>query len=136
MYEKEIFFKDIISVKEFVATVAKYEKLPINLISDIYTIDAHSLIGIISLDISNPMRLSVPVDQIPESFYSDIDKYIYVPNTWYDRINHAGDQFRPPAIFLQYILGNTSFQVFNYKWANLMSRCENAQKILRSKHGK
>lgn len=79
MYEKEVFFKDISNVRDFVATVAKYEKLPINLISDIYTIDAHSLIGIISLDITNPMRLSVPVDEIPDTFYGDIEQYLYTP---------------------------------------------------------
>ena len=76
MYEAQVFFKDLSHVKEFVATVAKYEKLPINLISDIYTIDAHSLIGIISLDISSPLTLHVPVDNIPESFYDDVKKYL------------------------------------------------------------
>ncbi len=77
MYEAQVFFKDLSHVKDFVATVAKYEKLPINLVSDIYTIDAHSLIGIISVDISNPLLLQVPVDNIPESFHSDIEKYLY-----------------------------------------------------------
>lgn len=76
MYSKEIFLNDLEHVKQFVAVTSKYDKLPINLVSGIYIIDAHSLIGIISLDISKPIELQVPVDNIPESFYEDIKPFL------------------------------------------------------------
>ena len=50
MFEAEVLFNDLSAVKSFVSVATKYEKMPINLISDVYTIDAHSLMGIISLD--------------------------------------------------------------------------------------
>ncbi len=77
MYSTDVFFKNLNSVKEFVDTVSKYSKLEVNLVSDIYTMDAHSLIGILSLDISSPIRLEVPSDEIPETFLEDIGPYIY-----------------------------------------------------------
>ena len=78
MYTETIFLKDLAHVKEFVAMTAKYDRLKINLISDIYTIDAHSLIGIVSLDISNPITLEIP-DNIepPEQFIKDIKPFLY-----------------------------------------------------------
>ena len=63
MFETEVFFSDTEAVKSFVAVATKYEKLPINLVSDFYTIDAHSLMGIMSLDISKPIVLNIPVDE-------------------------------------------------------------------------
>ena len=63
MYSARIFLRDLTNVKHFVAMTAKYDKLKINLISDIYTIDAHSLIGIVSLDITNPMTLELPDEE-------------------------------------------------------------------------
>ena len=78
MYKEMIFLNDLEHVKEFVAITAKYDQLKINLISDIYTIDAHSLIGIISLDIKNPITLEVPDDIVPpEEFIEDIKPFIY-----------------------------------------------------------
>lgn len=81
MYSAYVFFKDIGCVKNFVNTVSKYNKLVVNLVTDIYTIDAHSLIGIISLDIEKPVLLEVPADDIPESFYTDIAPYLYTEAT-------------------------------------------------------
>lgn len=77
MYRAEIFLKDLANVKEFVVMTAKYDTLKINLISDIYTIDAHSLIGIISLDISKPITLEVPDEDAPEAFKLDLQPYLY-----------------------------------------------------------
>lgn len=77
MYSTDVFFKNLSSVKAFVDTVSRYSKLEVNLVSDIYTMDAHSLIGILSLDISRPIRLEVPSDDIPETFLEDIRPYIY-----------------------------------------------------------
>ena len=72
MYSTMIFLHDLNNVKQFAAITAKYDKLKINLISDVYTIDAHSLIGIISLDITDPMTLELPDEEPSEEFLADI----------------------------------------------------------------
>lgn len=77
MYTTRIFLQDLSYVKHFAAMTAKYDKLKINLISDIYTIDAHSLIGIISLDITNPMTLEIPDVDPPAEFLEDIKPFLY-----------------------------------------------------------
>ena len=77
MYNAKVYFKDRNTVKEFVDMAAKYGKMEINLVSDMYTMDAHSLIGILSIDISAPVDLEVPENDIPESFYEDIAPYVY-----------------------------------------------------------
>ena len=79
MYRTEIFLKDLQHVKQFVSMTGKYDNLKINLISDIYTIDAHSLIGIISLDITNPIMLELPDSDAPENFIEDLKPYMYTP---------------------------------------------------------
>ena len=78
MYKTKIFFKTLADVKEFVNAVSKYDNLEINLVSDIYTMNAHSLIGILSLNIADPIVLEVPSDNIPEQFYDDIKPYLAV----------------------------------------------------------
>lgn len=78
MYTTEVFFKNLNNVKEFVDIVSGYSKLKVNLVSDIYTMDAHSLIGILSLDITKPIKLEVPSDDIPQSFFVDIQPYLYL----------------------------------------------------------
>ena len=77
MYKTKIFLKDLSHVKEFVEMTAKYDKLKINLISDIYTIDAHSIIGIVSLDISTPILLEVPEEEPSAEFIEDIKKFTF-----------------------------------------------------------
>ena len=77
MYTARIFLRDLTNVKDFAAMTAKYDKLKINLISDIYTIDAHSLIGIISLDITNPMTLELPDAEPSAEFLDDIAPFLY-----------------------------------------------------------
>ena len=77
MYRKQIFLKDLDDVKHFVEMTAKYEKLKINLISDIYTIDAHSIIGIVSIDIREPILLEVPDEEPPAEFLEDVEKFAY-----------------------------------------------------------
>ncbi len=76
MYTTKIFLRDLTHVKQFAAATAKYDKLKINLISDIYTIDAHSLIGIISLDITNPMTLELPDEEPTEEFLTDMKPFL------------------------------------------------------------
>ena len=84
MYTTKIFLRDLthvkqfaVNVKNFAAMTAKYDKLRINLISDIYTIDAHSLIGIISLDITNPMILELPDENPSEEFLADLQPFAF-----------------------------------------------------------
>jgi len=77
MYRKQIFLKDLDDVKHFVEMTAKYEKLKINLISDIYTIDAHSIIGIVNIDIREPIMLEVPDEEPPAEFLEDVEKFAY-----------------------------------------------------------
>ena len=77
MYSTEIFLSNLNDVKQFVNMTTKYDRLPISLVSGIYNVDAHSVIGIISLDISKPIKLSVNSDTVPDSFYSDIAPYVY-----------------------------------------------------------
>ena len=77
MYQRKIFLKDLDHVKHFVEMTAKYDKLKINLISDIYTIDAHSIIGIVSLDIREPITLEVPDEEPPTQFLEDIEEFAY-----------------------------------------------------------
>ncbi len=81
MYTTRIFLQDLSKVKQFAAMTARYDKLKINLISDIYTIDAHSLIGIISLDITNPMTLEIPDEDPPTEFLEDIKPFVFDENT-------------------------------------------------------
>ncbi len=76
MYRTTIFLQDLAHVKQFVETTAKYDKLKINLISDIYTIDAHSIIGIVSLDITNPIILEVPDEEPSQEFLEDMKQFI------------------------------------------------------------
>ena len=81
MYKTKVFFKTLTDVKEFVDIAAKYDDLEINLISDIYTMNAHSIIGILSLDISAPIELEIPTGPIPESVDDDISRYLWENNS-------------------------------------------------------
>lgn len=76
MYQTRIFLKDLSSVKHFAAMTAKYDTLKINLISDIYTIDAHSVIGIMSLDISSPLTLEIPDEDPPAELMEDLKPFL------------------------------------------------------------
>ncbi len=77
MYCTDIFLPNLEDVKNFVDMTSKYKSLPINLVSDKYVIDAHSIIGIISLDITKPINLQIDVDDVPQSFITDLTPYIY-----------------------------------------------------------
>ena len=73
MYCTDIFLPNLEDVKNFVDMTSKYKSLPINLVSDKYVIDAHSIIGIISLEIT----LKIDSEDVPQSFLVDIEPYIY-----------------------------------------------------------
>lgn len=77
MYCTDIFLPNLEDVKNFVDMTSKYKSLPINLVSDKYVIDAHSIIGIISLDITKPIALKIDSEDVPQSFLVDIEPNIY-----------------------------------------------------------
>lgn len=57
MYTGTIMIKDIDTAREFVDKMARFMDTEITLISGDYSIDAHSIIGIISLDITKPIEV-------------------------------------------------------------------------------
>lgn len=63
----------IADVKEFVNTVAKYD-FDVDLISGRYAIDAKSIMGIFSLDISKPIKLDAHTDNA-DAFFSEVAKF-------------------------------------------------------------
>ena len=74
MYETKIQFSAINDVKEFVNTVMSFN-YDIDLVSGRYAIDAKSIMGIFSLDLSKPIKLQAHTDD-PEALIKAIDKYI------------------------------------------------------------
>ena len=64
----------ISDVKLFVNTVAKYD-FDVDLISGRYAIDAKSIMGIFSLDISQPIRLDAHTDNA-DAFIEEIKAFI------------------------------------------------------------
>ena len=61
-------------VKEFVATVSKCD-FDVDLISGRYAVDAKSIMGIFSLDISKEIRLDAHTDAA-DDFFKAIDKFV------------------------------------------------------------
>lgn len=61
-------------VKEFVNIVMKYD-FDIDLVSGRYAIDAKSIMGIFSLDLSKPIQLNAHTDNA-DKFLAEIDKFI------------------------------------------------------------
>lgn len=61
-------------VKKFVNIVARYD-FDVDLISGRYAIDAKSIMGIFSLDISKPIRLDAHTDDA-DAFFAEIKEFI------------------------------------------------------------
>ena len=61
-------------VKEFVSAVSKCE-FDVDLVSGRYAIDAKSIMGIFSLDLSKPIQMNVHADDC-EAFLKSIDAYL------------------------------------------------------------
>lgn len=59
MYNGKILINGIEPAREFVALTADYPRLRIMLNSHEYSVDAHSIIGILSLDLTQPLDISV-----------------------------------------------------------------------------
>ena len=57
MYSTKIKISGVDSARAFVAMTAKYPHIRITLNHNEYSIDAHSIIGILSLDLTKPIDL-------------------------------------------------------------------------------
>lgn len=62
MYTTSILLSSIEAVKKFVTLTNTYD-FPINLTSDKYKIDAKSIMGVFSLDLSKPVQVEVESDK-------------------------------------------------------------------------
>ena len=74
MTKTTVSLQQINDVKEFVNTVMKYE-FDIDLVSGRYAVDAKSIMGIFSLDLSKPIELNAHTDDAAD-FLKAIDKFI------------------------------------------------------------
>ncbi|MCR4888245.1 MAG: HPr family phosphocarrier protein [Ruminococcus sp.] len=74
MTKATVSLQQINDVKDFVNIVMKYD-FDIDLVSGRYAVDAKSIMGIFSLDLSKPIELNAHTDDA-DKFISDIAKYI------------------------------------------------------------
>lgn len=69
-----ILLESINDVKEFVSIVSRYE-FDIDLISGRYIVDAKSIMGIFSLNLSKPIRVEAHCES-NDAFIAEMQKYI------------------------------------------------------------
>ena len=69
-----IMLNSIDDVKNFVNTVNKYD-FDVDLTSGRYVVDAKSIMGILSLDLSKPIKLEAFTEE-PESFMEEMKPFI------------------------------------------------------------
>ena len=69
-----IMLNTINDVKGFVNIVCKYD-FDVDLISGLYAIDAKSIMGIFSLDLSKPIKLEAHTDE-PSKFFEEIKPFV------------------------------------------------------------
>ncbi|RPF47445.1 phosphotransferase system HPr-like phosphotransfer protein [Hydrogenoanaerobacterium saccharovorans] len=74
MKEVTILLNTINDVKIFVNTVSKYD-FDVDLVSGRYAIDAKSIMGIFSLDLSKPIKMQVYSDNC-DAFMDEIKPFI------------------------------------------------------------
>lgn len=74
MVEFEMNLSSINDVKDFVNTVSRYD-FDVDLVSGRYTVDAKSIMGIFSLDLSKPIQVKVHAEDASE-FLAQIDKFV------------------------------------------------------------
>ena len=77
MYTTTIMLSSIEAVKKFVTLTNRYD-FPINLTTDKYKIDAKSIMGVFSLDLSKPVTIQVESDD-PQDFLEKV-KSFYAEN--------------------------------------------------------
>lgn len=74
MKEVSILLNTINDVKTFVNTVCKYD-FDVDLISGRYAIDAKSIMGIFSLDLSKPLKMQIHSDDC-EAFLAEVKPFL------------------------------------------------------------
>jgi phosphotransferase system HPr-like phosphotransfer protein len=72
---KKIQLNSIEDVKKFVNLVNTYP-CDIDMVAGRYTIDAKSIMGIFSLDLSKPIDVVINDDKYSEKFFNEIAKFI------------------------------------------------------------
>ena len=70
----DMILSSINDVKEFVNTVSKYD-FDVDLTSGRYVVDAKSIMGIFSLDLSKPIKVEVHSDNA-DAFMEEIDAFV------------------------------------------------------------
>ncbi|MDP4152476.1 MAG: HPr family phosphocarrier protein [Bacillota bacterium] len=73
MKTTNVLLNSIIDVKAFVAIVSKYD-FDIDLTSGRYVVDAKSIMGIFSLDLTKPIKLTAYGDNV-DTFFEDIKQF-------------------------------------------------------------
>lgn len=75
MMKKKILLNSIDAVKNFVNTVTKYE-CDFDLVTGRYVIDAKSIMGIFSLNLSKPIELNIHADGDAEEIIASIKEFL------------------------------------------------------------
>ena len=75
MYTTSIILSSIEAVKKFVTLTNSYN-FPINLATEKYKIDAKSIMGIFSLDLSKPLKIEVDNENADE-FIKQLEQFQY-----------------------------------------------------------
>ncbi len=73
MYSTSILLSSIEAVKKFVTLTNSYD-FPINLTTDKYKIDAKSIMGVFSLDLSKPVEIEVENDHSSD-FIAQLEQF-------------------------------------------------------------
>ena len=75
MKREQIMLKTINDVKAFVNSVAKYD-FDVDLLSGRYAVDAKSIMGIFSLDLSKPIELNIHANDGAEEVLAALQPYL------------------------------------------------------------
>ena len=75
MYTTTIMLSSIEAVKKFVTLTNRYD-FPINLTTDKYKIDAKSIMGVFSLDLSKPIDLNIHAETGLDTILTTLAPYI------------------------------------------------------------
>ncbi|MBO5576554.1 MAG: HPr family phosphocarrier protein [Ruminococcus sp.] len=74
MKKTNVMLDSISAVKDFVSIVSNYD-FDVDLASGRYAVDAKSIMGIFSLDLTKPIQLTAHTDDA-DKFFAQIQKYI------------------------------------------------------------
>lgn len=74
MYSTNIIINGINGARAFVALTTKYPMIKITLNHNEYSIDAHSIIGILSLDLTKPIALEAEGENV-DSFIEELKPF-------------------------------------------------------------